>query len=397
MHHRTKQDAEQGQALVEFALTLPIFLLLVFGIIDLGRLIFAYAQVIDAARQGVRWGIVEGLEHGNFQYLDCDGIEAAARDTPGLVPTGSLDIVIQYRDVAFDTDDPPIWDCDANDDGINVDPAWGLLQKYDYDSDGIEDDREAALEVTVSGAITPVTPVLAMFDDSFSFDYTAERSIAERAYYTEEWPSAPPVPQNFHAVPDCTTGLVDFSWNSLPIDLVDSIEIRDSITDEVVAIPPILSEAKCDDCDTISTTDGWRMYYMVVIFEGMEGTSSNDDTAVCEDTGGGGPVGNSVNITVEVWHDSKNPKQSKTNSEDWIPDLTVSVYYVGSATPLASKVTDTNGKVVFTNVPIPPPGPGADFEIRSEYPIGMSPTTLYPPVLSLSVGQSGSTMIGFNE
>ena len=59
MHRPRKQDAERGQALIEFALTVPIFLMLVFGIIDLARLIFAYTQVIDAARQGVRYGIVE--------------------------------------------------------------------------------------------------------------------------------------------------------------------------------------------------------------------------------------------------------------------------------------------------------------------------------------------------
>ncbi len=74
---RQAQDAERGQALVEFALTVPIFLMLVFGIIDLARLIFAFTQVIDAARQGVRYGIVEGLDAGNVQYLDCNGIEDA--------------------------------------------------------------------------------------------------------------------------------------------------------------------------------------------------------------------------------------------------------------------------------------------------------------------------------
>ena len=81
MHQPRKQDAERGQALVEFALTVPIFLMLVFGIIDLARLVFAYTQVIDAARQGVRYGIVEGLDQGNYQYLDCTGIENAALDT----------------------------------------------------------------------------------------------------------------------------------------------------------------------------------------------------------------------------------------------------------------------------------------------------------------------------
>ena len=43
-----------GQALVEFALVVPIFFLLVFGIIDGGRAIFSYNQMSQAARAVVR-------------------------------------------------------------------------------------------------------------------------------------------------------------------------------------------------------------------------------------------------------------------------------------------------------------------------------------------------------
>ncbi len=91
MHHPKQQDAERGQALAEFALTIPIFLMLVFGIIDLARLIAGFTQVIDAARQGVRYGIVEGLDADITQYLDCDGIEDRVRDTAGIIPTDDLD------------------------------------------------------------------------------------------------------------------------------------------------------------------------------------------------------------------------------------------------------------------------------------------------------------------
>ena len=94
---RQAQDAERGQALVEFALTVPILLMLVFGIIDLARLIFAYTQVIDAARNGVRYGIVEGLDAGNVQYLDCYGIEDAARHTAGLKPRPTAVMVTFQR------------------------------------------------------------------------------------------------------------------------------------------------------------------------------------------------------------------------------------------------------------------------------------------------------------
>jgi Flp pilus assembly protein TadG len=50
----------RGQALAEFALVLPIFLLVLFGIIDGGRMIFSNNHLSEAAREGSRWGSVQG-------------------------------------------------------------------------------------------------------------------------------------------------------------------------------------------------------------------------------------------------------------------------------------------------------------------------------------------------
>ena len=50
-----------GQALVEFALVLPIFLLIVFGVFELGRAVFAYNTVANAAREGARVAAVNQI------------------------------------------------------------------------------------------------------------------------------------------------------------------------------------------------------------------------------------------------------------------------------------------------------------------------------------------------
>ncbi len=50
--------SSRGQALVEFALVLPLFLLLIFGIVDAGRLIFTYNTVANSARDAARVAIV---------------------------------------------------------------------------------------------------------------------------------------------------------------------------------------------------------------------------------------------------------------------------------------------------------------------------------------------------
>ena len=47
-----------GQALVEFALILPVLVLLLMGLFDFGRLIVAYNTVSEAARIGARVAIV---------------------------------------------------------------------------------------------------------------------------------------------------------------------------------------------------------------------------------------------------------------------------------------------------------------------------------------------------
>jgi Flp pilus assembly protein TadG len=56
---RWRRD-DGAQSLVEFALVLPIFLLLVFGIIDLGRAVWEENELAFAAREGTRWAIVHG-------------------------------------------------------------------------------------------------------------------------------------------------------------------------------------------------------------------------------------------------------------------------------------------------------------------------------------------------
>jgi len=50
-----KQD---GATLVEFAIILPVFLLLIFGIIEFGLLLYNKGIITHAAREGARVGIV---------------------------------------------------------------------------------------------------------------------------------------------------------------------------------------------------------------------------------------------------------------------------------------------------------------------------------------------------
>lgn len=49
-----RSRAQTSQALIEFALISPVLLLLLFGIVDIGRAVFYYDTVNHAAREGAR-------------------------------------------------------------------------------------------------------------------------------------------------------------------------------------------------------------------------------------------------------------------------------------------------------------------------------------------------------
>ena len=67
-----------GQAMVEFAFVLPVLILLLVGVLDFGRAMFAYNSVSNAARSATREAIVN--QHA-------DAIEqAATNEAVGLDP-----------------------------------------------------------------------------------------------------------------------------------------------------------------------------------------------------------------------------------------------------------------------------------------------------------------------
>jgi Flp pilus assembly protein TadG len=91
----------RAQALVEFAIALPLLLLLLYGIVEAGRFVFMYSTVVNASRQAVRYGATTGSGNGTgnaneTRYQDCDGIRQKAQDM-GFV--GRFDKV----DIGWDT------------------------------------------------------------------------------------------------------------------------------------------------------------------------------------------------------------------------------------------------------------------------------------------------------
>jgi len=70
---------ERGSAVIEFALTLPLLLLIVMGIFDFGLMFQRYEVVTNAAREGARIGVLPGYSTSDAearanQYLNVGGI-----------------------------------------------------------------------------------------------------------------------------------------------------------------------------------------------------------------------------------------------------------------------------------------------------------------------------------
>ena len=56
--HSLRHRRPAGAAMVEFALILPLLLLLVFGAVNFGALMFDQSVITNAAREGARWAAV---------------------------------------------------------------------------------------------------------------------------------------------------------------------------------------------------------------------------------------------------------------------------------------------------------------------------------------------------
>jgi Flp pilus assembly protein TadG len=71
---------KRAQAMVEFAIVLPVLLMLLFGIIEASRMIFMYAMVVNASRDAVRYASAYGVgDDGYVKYSDCRQIREIAK------------------------------------------------------------------------------------------------------------------------------------------------------------------------------------------------------------------------------------------------------------------------------------------------------------------------------
>lgn len=81
-----RKKSQNAQGMVEFALVLPILLLVILGVFAFGHLFYVYSSVVSASREAARWGAATGVSAGADslpRYQNCEEIRAtAARVAP---------------------------------------------------------------------------------------------------------------------------------------------------------------------------------------------------------------------------------------------------------------------------------------------------------------------------
>jgi len=103
-----RHDKSQAQAMVEFMLALPVLLLLIYGIVEVARLIFIYSSVTNASRQAARYGAASGLNSDGIpRFQDCEGIREVANRSAFIVEFDEINITYD-RGVASDGSQIPI-------------------------------------------------------------------------------------------------------------------------------------------------------------------------------------------------------------------------------------------------------------------------------------------------
>jgi Flp pilus assembly protein TadG len=73
----------RGAAAVEFAIVAPVFVLMVFGMIEFGRAIMVQQVITNAAREGARYAVLDGSTSSSAKtvvnnYLSSGGVAANA-------------------------------------------------------------------------------------------------------------------------------------------------------------------------------------------------------------------------------------------------------------------------------------------------------------------------------
>src|SRR3954471_2835036 len=147
-----RRGRSTGQALLEFSLILPLFLIMLMGVIDVGRAIWAQNSLASAAREGARFAIV----HGGSATTACP-IGPPGPDTVIPVVSSACPYPSPSRQAVRDA---VIAASTAGGTGMTVTVCYGTGCTGDTDTTGATNVRGTPITVAVTSRINLITPSL---------------------------------------------------------------------------------------------------------------------------------------------------------------------------------------------------------------------------------------------
>jgi Flp pilus assembly protein TadG len=130
---RGRRRRERGQSLVEFAFVMPIIVLVIVAFIEVGRAVFAWNTIANAARQGARVAAVNQLS----VVTDCD--ESRPIEDPyephwsirgcAIAAAGALGITSANVTVSYVSPPSTTLDCDPT---LHVGCIAAITVTYNY-------------------------------------------------------------------------------------------------------------------------------------------------------------------------------------------------------------------------------------------------------------------------
>ncbi len=93
------RSGEAGSTVVEFSLTLLLLLTFFFGIMEFGRMLYAYDSVCDLARLGTRYAIVRGSACTSWE-TECPAsaadIQAYVKSLPVALDPSAINVTVDW-------------------------------------------------------------------------------------------------------------------------------------------------------------------------------------------------------------------------------------------------------------------------------------------------------------
>lgn len=180
MDKKRFQHTQTAQAMLEFALILPLLLFIILGIFAFGHFMFVYSTTASASREGARYGSAVGLSENNLpRFEDCVAVRAAAMRVGSFGGLREENIKVFFYDETTSVPDPTdaahlVGRCQDNA-GNNV----NTIVYYDPDGAGTQPARTVGLgdriEIRLHVDYVPLVPFVTL--PSFPVNSFSVRTI----------------------------------------------------------------------------------------------------------------------------------------------------------------------------------------------------------------------------